>query len=234
MARALLGDDAAGARPGGGGRRSCKAGFIDVSVTAADVERITETTLALLLFADAATLDLGEVRKDTAAGAAPADRPAPDRAPGRRGGWLVSRGRTRLRALIGAILAPTDAALGLPIFTNRRVPVRIRRALNIESGLNDGIATPLVTLFLALALEEQQAAQGWLLGALSGIGWGLLIGVVGGLAGGFGAAVAHRWTTATAQRVGNLVLALGVYGAALAVGRQRLHRRVRRRPRSEP
>ena len=40
-------------------------GLIDVSVTAADVERITETTLALLLFADAATLDLGEVRKDT-------------------------------------------------------------------------------------------------------------------------------------------------------------------------
>ena len=53
-------------------------GFIAVSVTAADVERITETTLALLLFADAATLDLGEVRKDAGeAGAAPADRHCP-------------------------------------------------------------------------------------------------------------------------------------------------------------
>ena len=197
-------------------------GFIDVSVTAADVERITETTLALLLFADAATLDLGEVRKDTGLparllliglpltvllGAAAAF------------GLFPAEG-LGFALLIGAILAPTDAALGLPIFTDRRVPVRIRRALNIESGLNDGIATPLVTLFLALALEEQQAAQGWLLGALSGIGWGLLVGVVGGLVGGwlFAAAVAHRWTTATAQRVGNLALALGVYGAALAVG----------------
>ena len=90
-------------------------------------------------------------------------------APRRR--WLVSAEGLGFALLIGAILAPTDAALGLPIFTDRRVPVRIRRALNIESGLNDGIATPLVTLFLALALEEQQAAQG-ALGALSGIGWG--------------------------------------------------------------
>ena len=149
-------------------------GFIDVSVTAADVERITETTLALLLFADAATLDLGEVRKDTGLparllligmpltvllGAAAAI------------GLFPAEG-LGFALLIGAILAPTDAALGLPIFTDRRVPVRIRRALNIESGLNDGIATPLVTLFLALAIEEQQAAQGWLLGALSGMGWG--------------------------------------------------------------
>jgi NhaP-type Na+/H+ or K+/H+ antiporter len=47
-------------------------------------------------------------------------------------------------ALIAAILAPTDAALGLPIFTNSLVPVRIRRALNVESGLNDGIATPFI------------------------------------------------------------------------------------------
>ena len=56
--------------------------------------------------------------------------------------------------LLGAILAPTDAALGLPIFTDRRVPLRIRRALNVESGLNDGIATPFVALFTALAVAE--------------------------------------------------------------------------------
>ena len=48
--------------------------------------------------------------------------------------------------LIGAILAPTDAALGLPVVANPAVPVRIRRVLNVESGLNDGIATPFVLL----------------------------------------------------------------------------------------
>ena len=62
--------------------------------------------------------------------------------------------------LLGAILAPTDAALGLPIFTNPRVPVRIRRALNVESGLNDGIATPFVLLFLAFATAAETQAHG--------------------------------------------------------------------------
>ena len=61
--------------------------------------------------------------------------------------------------LLGAILAPTDAALGLPIFNNPRVPVRIRRALNIESGLNDGIATPFVLLFLAFAAATEEQAS---------------------------------------------------------------------------
>ena len=61
--------------------------------------------------------------------------------------------------LLGAILAPTDAALGLPIFNNPKVPVRIRRALNIESGLNDGIATPFVLLFLAFAAATEAQAS---------------------------------------------------------------------------
>ena len=180
-------------------------------------------TLAFLLFADASTLDLGEVRQDAGF-------------PGRL--LLIGLPLTvllgRLAAyglfpdeglgfalLIGAILAPTDAALGLPIFTNPRVPARIRRALNIESGLNDGIATPLVTLFIALTVEEPEGTQdGWLLDALSDIGLALLVGVAVGLVGGrlFAVAVANRWTTTTAQRVGNLALALGVYWAALAVG----------------
>jgi hypothetical protein len=42
-------------------------------------------------------------------------------------------------ALLAVILAPTDAALGLGVFTDRSVPPRIRRALTVESGLNDGI-----------------------------------------------------------------------------------------------
>lgn len=47
-------------------------------------------------------------------------------------------------ALLAAILAPTDAALGQAVITNRDVPVRIRETLSVESGLNDGIALPLV------------------------------------------------------------------------------------------
>lgn len=43
--------------------------------------------------------------------------------------------------LIGAILAPTDATLGLSIFNNPHVPAHVRRALNgAKSGLNDGVS----------------------------------------------------------------------------------------------
>ncbi len=45
-------------------------------------------------------------------------------------------------AVVAAILAPTDAALGRAVVSSPRVPVRIRQALNVESGLNDGIALP--------------------------------------------------------------------------------------------
>jgi NhaP-type Na+/H+ or K+/H+ antiporter len=71
-------------------------------------------------------------------------------------------------ALVGAILAPTDAALGEAVVSNPRVPALVRDELSIESGLNDGLALPFVTLFVALALatngqeSEVQPAEAFL------------------------------------------------------------------------
>ena len=56
--------------------------------------------------------------------------------------------------LLGAALAPTDAALGSAVMSDRRVPYRVRQTLNVESGLNDGIATPVVTVALAAITAE--------------------------------------------------------------------------------
>ena len=146
------------------------AHLVAISPQTETVKRLTEITLALLLFADASTLKLEQVRDDAglsvrlltiglvltiAAGAGVA---------------LILHPQEGLAfaCLLGAILAPTDAALGLPIFNNPKVPVRIRRALNIESGLNDGIATPFVLLFVTYAVAtEAQASVGWLTTALS-------------------------------------------------------------------
>jgi NhaP-type Na+/H+ or K+/H+ antiporter len=188
-----------------------------------DVELLTETTLALLLFADASTLNFRQVTDDA-------------RLPGRllligmpliiAVGGLVAYGLfpeegLGFALLLGAILAPTDAALGLPIFNNPKVQVRIRRALNVESGLNDGIATPFIALFtaLALALETQQSG-GWLLSALGEIGIGLGVGVAAGLLGGwlYTAAMKRDWTSATGEQIGNLALALCALMAAKALG----------------
>jgi sodium/hydrogen antiporter len=63
-------------------------------------------------------------------------------------------------ALLAAVLAPTDSALGVPVISDERVPRLIRHALNVEGGLNDGLALPFVTIFLALALEEEHAIGG--------------------------------------------------------------------------
>ena len=188
-----------------------------------DVELLTEMTLALLLFADASTLNLRQVTDDV-------------QLPGRllliamplivALGGLVALGLfpeegLGFALLLGAILAPTDAALGIPILNNPRVPVRIRRALNVESGLNDGIATPLVALFTALALSlETQQSGSWLLSALGEIGIGLGVGITAGLLGGwlYTAAVKRSWTSATGEQIGNLALALCALTAAKALG----------------
>ncbi|MDQ1324706.1 MAG: sodium/hydrogen antiporter [Chloroflexota bacterium] len=90
-------------------------------------------------------------------------------------------------ALIGVILAPTDAALGQAVVANPRVPAVIRNALNVESGLNDGLALPFVTIFITVGLvangtdTELNAVQTLVL-ALAG---STVIGVATGVAGGW-------------------------------------------------
>ena len=66
-------------------------------------------------------------------------------------------------ALLAAILAPTDAALGQAVVNSPKLPVRIRQALNVESGLNDGLALPVVLIFLSLAAGQHGKETGeWL------------------------------------------------------------------------
>src|SRR6478735_9490551 len=51
--------------------------------------------------------------------------------------------------LLASALSPTDAGLGAATVLNPAVPVRIRRASNVESGLNDGLITPVVLFAIA-------------------------------------------------------------------------------------
>ena len=57
--------------------------------------------------------------------------------------------------LLGALLSPTDPVLSSSVVTNPRVPRKIRHSLNLESGLNDGLAlAPVLALTAALAQDE--------------------------------------------------------------------------------
>jgi sodium/hydrogen antiporter len=125
-------------------------------------------------------------------------------------------------AIVGTVLAPTDAALGQAVVSNRRVPVRVRQSLNVEAGLNDGLSVPFLTLFLALALanEELQPASFWIRFALEQVGLGILVGVGVGLAGGWlvGRASQREWMTESFQRLSLLVLAIFAWALADQVG----------------
>lgn len=184
---------------------------------------ITELTLALLLFADASAIQLRDVEGDAGlprrllfvglpltivAGALLAYLMFP------HVGWAAA-------ALVATILAPTDAALGLAVVTNKAVPARIRRALNVESGLNDGIATPFVTLFIAaVAADESLGDTAWGLEAVKQIGLAILAAVVIGSLGGklLTLAIDRGWTSDVSEQIAILALAVLAYGGSVAIG----------------
>lgn len=76
--------------------------------------------------------------------------------------------------LLGAILSPTDPVFAAAIVGRGDVPLRLRRLLNVESGLNDGLALPFVLIFLATASEQQDQHFGTI--ALE-LGLGLALGI---------------------------------------------------------
>ena len=82
-------------------------------------------------------------------------------------------------AILATIVAPTDAALGKAVVTNPAVPAPMREALNLESGLNDGICVPVLFILLAIVapmeLHHGTVAHSLLL-ILEEIGIGLLVG----------------------------------------------------------
>lgn len=113
--------------------------------------------------------------------------------------------------ILAAILAPTDAGLGQVIVTSPLVPARIREALNVEAGLNDGLSVPFLLFFIALAAAGADG-QGASLTRLivEQLGFGTAAGVGIGLAGGLLLGFAHRrgWMAEPAEQLGVVALPL--------------------------
>ena len=124
-------------------------------------------------------------------------------------------------ALAAAILTPTDAALGLAVVSNPVVPVRARRALIVESGLNDGLALPAILLFASMSASViEPEARNWIAFGAAQLILGPLVGALGGL---LGArlllwAKDRNYTADTYEGIGALSLAGGIYLIAVAVG----------------
>ncbi|MFK8015285.1 MAG: cation:proton antiporter [Gammaproteobacteria bacterium] len=188
------------------------------------IHLLAEITLILVLFADAARIDLKVLRRDHS---------LPTRMLLIALPLTIVAGSVAAMTLfpnlgvfeatmLAAILAPTDAALGQAVVTSRHVPVRIRQAVNVESGLNDGIALPAVLLFAAMAGAHHgpHGAGGW--GAF--VAAQLILGpLVGGLVGAGGAriidtAIERGYIGTAAQGLAVLALIALCFALAEMVG----------------
>ena len=124
-------------------------------------------------------------------------------------------------ALLGAILAPTDAALGQAVVSSKNIPERIRQSLNVESGLNDGIVLPLVMLFAVLSSSNADSTeQNWMVYWVMQVTLGPLVGIAVGLGGGYLLKVSRKagWLAENYQRLSGIALALLAWTGALQVG----------------
>ncbi len=201
-----------------------RVGHLDVVLEGAQLRALAEVALVLVLFRDASSVTRSQLRSEAwlpvrllavglpltiASGAAVA--------------WLLFPGENWwVLALLAAVLAPTDAALGESFVSDQRIPSRLRTLINVESGLNDGLATPFVLFFLAGAAADQEA------GSISHAMADALVEVVvavavGGLVGGIGARAllaARRlgWSQPSLDPIAVLALALLTYFLAIQLG----------------
>lgn len=196
----------------------------DLDIGHSAIHLIAEATLILVLFTDAARIDLNHVRKDH-------NLPVRMLLIGLPLVMLLGAVIARIlfpgfslweAALLAALLAPTDAALGQSVVAAKIVPVRIRQAINVESGLNDGIALPAVLLFAALASMQQEAsgATEWVRFFLMQVILGPLAGTVVGYVGArlLDNAAERGWMTGAFQGIGILSLAILSYVVAESIG----------------
>lgn len=135
--------------------------------------------------------------------------------------WIFPSLSWQEAGILAAILAPTDAGLGMVIVNSPLVPMRIRQALNVEAGLNDGLAVPFLMCFIALALQTNESAVDVLSGFIGEqIGYGSLIGVViGGCGGGLlSLATRKQWMSESLRQMGLVAIPLLCALASEAAG----------------
>jgi sodium/hydrogen antiporter len=199
-------------------------GLVQFGLDSHTVLLVSEIALAIVLFTDAASTNLSSLRQNEA---------LPLRLLGIGMPLTIVLGTvvaalvlTDLTfweaAIVGVVLAPTDAALGQAVVSNPRLPLRIRQALSVEAGLNDGLSVPFLALFLTLAeaQEEHLSADIWIRFALEQVGFGILVGVGIGLAGGWLVAWASQrgWMTDSFRRLALLALAIIAWALADQIG----------------
>ena len=193
-------------------------GWFDLELESEATSILVEATLVLVLFTDAIRIDVRKLRHQAALpgrmltiglpltiliGTALAVLVVPGL------GWIEG-------ALLAAVLAPTDAALGQAVVSDRRLPVKIRQTLNVESGLNDGIVVPVVAVLLvAVSAESAGGATDWVGLAARQIGFGILAGLAVGVIG--GRVLDHRAEADQVEGIYRQLATIAIAAAAFAL-----------------
>ena len=183
---------------------------------------VLELTLALVLFSDASRIDVTRLRAGynwplrmlvlglplaviLGAGFA---------------GWYLSL-PLGTALLVGVVLAPTDAALSEPILRAESVPTRVRQTLNVESGLNDGLAVPILLIAIGIIDAEGRSTP---LASVALVFSQLGIGIVGGVVVGWlgavliGKGTRTGWVNPLHQRIAAVALAVAGFSATQLLG----------------
>jgi NhaP-type Na+/H+ or K+/H+ antiporter len=195
-------------------------GVVHVPPNEASLVLLLEAALVMVLFADSSGLDVrGWTREPSLSGRLLGIGLPLTMVAGTVAALLLFPHLAIWQAgLIGVILAPTDAALGQAVVANPRVSAVVRNALNVESGLNDGLALPFVTILIAVGLvaggqETELTVVEVLVRALIGSTVvGLIVGIGGGLL--IRQAAEHDSAHARWLPVALVALAVGAYSIA--------------------
>jgi NhaP-type Na+/H+ or K+/H+ antiporter len=159
-------------------------GVVEPSPGGETVKLLAEATLAVVLFSDAARIDLRALRQQLAVPARLLGIGLPlTIVAGCLAGLVVFGSLEWPEALLlGVMLAPTDAALGQAVVTLPSLPVRVRQSLNVESGLNDGLCVPVFVVVLAVASAEAGLVSDShaVKVLVEQIGYGTIAGIVAG------------------------------------------------------
>lgn len=200
----------------------CSAsGLVEVSANLGAVGLLAEVTLAVILFSDATRISLRRLRMNIG---------LPVRLLGIGLPLTVVLGALIMKLIFGdwplaqafliaAILAPTDAALGSAVVEDESVPARDRLALNVESGLNDGMVVPVVTVCTSIVLDTSRSTSFWVQFVTEQIGFGILAGVAVGFGGVSAISAARRagWSDGRYEQIATFALPIVALCLAIAI-----------------
>ncbi len=198
-------------------------GVFDPGLTVTSTEVIIEATLVLVLFSDAVRIDLRVLRTHAGpplrllGGALPLTVVAGTGV----GMWLLDLPIWNAM-LLAAILAPTDAALGSAVVTDQRLPATVRQTVNVESGLNDGIVLPLVTVLVGVVASEvdDESTSEVARFVAEQIGFGVAAGLIAGGLGGLVLARSVRsdHVSGVFRQLSTLAVPVVAYATAVLLG----------------